>query len=169
MTPTLKRFSSDIGRDYPLPLMSARWRPVAVDLPSATPDFWKRYHAYRRIRDAETRPDDPVTPDEIVEGQMKRDDPFDIHYHYEISRGSLMLSWFTASTSRPGSPGHDSNKHIMWFGASVHPDHRRGGIGKAWIPLAVELMDRHGCTTFSSGTEEESGHAFLGGSGLRRS
>jgi mycothiol synthase len=141
--------------------MSARWTPVAVDLPSATPDFWRRYHAYRRIRDAETRPDVPVTPDDIVEGQMKRDDPFDIHYHYEIARGSLMLSWFTASTSRPGSPGHESNKHIMWFGASVHPDHRRAGMGKAWIPLAVELMDRHGCTTFSSGTEEESGHGFL--------
>jgi len=141
--------------------MSARLTPIEVDPKTAPPDFWKRYHAYRRMSDAETRPDDPAIPDDIVEGQMKRDDPFDMHYHYEIARDPLMLSWFTASTSKPGSPGHESNKHIMWFGASVHPDHRRAGIGKAWIPLALELMDRHGCTTFSSGTEEESGHAFL--------
>jgi mycothiol synthase len=141
--------------------MSAEWTPVEVDPKTATPDFWKRYHAYRRIRDAETRPDVPSIPDAIAEGQMTRDDPFDLQYRYEIARDPLMLGWFTASTSKPGSPGHDSNKHIMWFAASVHPDHRRTGIGRTWIPLAIELMDRHGCTTFSSGTEEESGHAFL--------
>jgi GNAT superfamily N-acetyltransferase len=141
--------------------MLDRLTPVEVDPRTATPDFWRRYHAYRRIREAETRPDDPVTPDGIVESQMKRDDPFDTHYQYEMTRDGLMLSWFTASTSKPGSPGHDSNKHIMWFGASVHPDHRRSGIGRTWIPLAVELMDRHACTTFSSGAEEESGHGFL--------
>jgi mycothiol synthase len=45
--------------------------------------------------------------------------------------------------------------------ASVHPTHRRRGLGRGWIPLALELMDRHGCTTLSTGTEEESGHAFL--------
>src|ERR1700687_3471851 len=95
VTPTLKRFSSDIGRDYPLPLMSARLTPIEVDPKTATPDFWKRYHAYRRMRDAETRPDDPAIPDDVVEGEMKRDDPFDKHYHYEIARDPLMLSWFT--------------------------------------------------------------------------
>jgi GNAT superfamily N-acetyltransferase len=141
--------------------MSAKLTPVEVDPKTATPGFWKRYHAYRRLRDAETRPDDPTIPDDIFEGQMKRDDPFDKQYHFEIARDPLMLSWFTASTSKPGSPGHDSNKHIMWFAASVHPDHRRAGIGRTWIPLAAELMDRHGCTTFSSGAEEESGHGFL--------
>jgi GNAT superfamily N-acetyltransferase len=141
--------------------MSARLTPIEVDPKTATPDFWKRYHAYRRMRDAETRPDVPAIPDHIVESQMKRDDPFDLQYHYEMARDPVMLSWFTASTSKPGSPGHESNKHIMWFNASVHPDHRRAGIGRTWIPLAVALMDRHGCTTFSSGTEEESGHIFL--------
>jgi GNAT superfamily N-acetyltransferase len=141
--------------------MSAMFTPIEVDPKTATPDFWKRYHAYRRIRGAETRPDDPVTPNSIVEGEMKRDDPFDTHYQYEIARDPIMLGWFTASTSKQGSPGYESNKHIMWFGASVHPAHRRSGVGRTWIRLAVELMDRHGCTTFSAGTEEESGHAFL--------
>ena len=141
--------------------MLGRLAQVEVDPKSAAPDFWKRYHAYRRLRNAETRPNDPVQPDEVQERDMQRDDPFEFHYCYEVGRNSLMLSWFTATTARPGSPGYESNKHLMWFDASVHPDDRRSGLGKTWIPLAVELMDRHGCTTLSTGSEEASGHAFL--------
>ena len=135
--------------------------PAAVDTKTASEDFWKRYHAYRRLRHAETRPEDPVQPDDLVEKDMKRDDPFEIKYRYEISRDGVLLSWFNASTSKPGSPEYETNKHILWADASVHPDHRRQGLGRTWIPLALELMDRHGCTTLSMGTEEESGHAFL--------
>jgi GNAT superfamily N-acetyltransferase len=102
-----------------------------------------------------------VKPDDLVEKDMKRDDPFDIRYRYEVVRDGQLVSWFAASTARPGSPGYESNKHILWADASVHPAHRRRGIGRVWIPIALELMDRHGCTTLSMGTEEESGHEFL--------
>jgi GNAT superfamily N-acetyltransferase len=135
--------------------------PAAVDTRTAPPEFWTRYHAYRRLRHAETRPEDPVKPDDLVEKELKQQEPFDIRYRYEVVRDGLLLSWFVARTSKPGSPGYESNKHIMWVDASVHPDHRRQGIGRTWMPLALELMDRHGCTTLSMGTEEESGHAFL--------
>jgi mycothiol synthase len=135
--------------------------PVAVEPKTAPHDFWKRYHAYRVVRDMETRPDDPVKPDDLVEMELKRDDPFEFQYRYEIARDGVMLSWFTATTTRPGTPEHETNKHILWADASVRPDHRRKGLGRAWIPVVLELMDRHGCTTLSMGTEEESGHAFL--------
>jgi GNAT superfamily N-acetyltransferase len=92
---------------------------------------------------------------------MKHDEPFDIRYRYELVRDGRLLSWFVASTAKPGSPGYESNKHILWGDASVHPEHRRQGIGRTWIALALELMDRHSCTTLSMGTEEEPGHAFL--------
>jgi GNAT superfamily N-acetyltransferase len=141
--------------------MISNWSPAAVDAKSAPPDFWVRYHAYRRLRHAETRPQDPIKPDDLVELDMKREDPFGIEYRYELARDGLILSWFDASTARPGSPGYESNKHLLWAAASFHPDHRRHGLGRSWIPLALELMDRHGCTTLSMGTEEESGHAFL--------
>jgi GNAT superfamily N-acetyltransferase len=135
--------------------------PAAVDTKTAPRDFWARYHEYRRLRLNETRPDDPVKPDDLVEKDMKRDDPFDIRYRYEVVRDGQLVSWFFASTARPGAPGYESNKHILWADASVHPAHRRRGIGRVWIPIALELMDRHDCTTLSMGTEEESGHEFL--------
>jgi GNAT superfamily N-acetyltransferase len=43
----------------------------------------------------------------------------------------------------------------------VRRGHRRQGIGRSWLPLVLELMDRHGCTVLSMGADEESGHAFL--------
>ncbi len=141
--------------------MISNLAPAAVDPTTAPQDFWMRYHAFRRLRHAETRPEDPAKPDDLVEQEMKRPDPFRIRYRYEMARDGVLLSWFYASTSMPGSPGHDTNKHILWAEASVHPEHRRRGIGQGWIPLTLELMDRHGCTTLSMGTEEESGRAFM--------
>lgn len=141
--------------------MTNRWTPVEVDAAGAGPDFWKRYHAYRRLRHAETRPDDPITPDRVVEDEMKREDPFELYYRYEISSGGQMLSWFKASAVPPGTPEYESNKHLLWADWSVHPDYRRRGIGRSWIPVVLQIMERNSYTTLGIGTEEASGHAFL--------
>jgi GNAT superfamily N-acetyltransferase len=135
--------------------------PQAVDARTAPREFWARYHAYRRIRHAESRPGDPLKPDDLVEIAMKHDNPFEIQYRFEISRDGQMISDFLAATAAPGAPGYESNKPFMWVAASVHPDHRRHGIGRSWIPLILQLMARHGCTTLTADTYEESGHQFL--------
>jgi mycothiol synthase len=72
-----------------------------------------------------------------------------------------MLSWFSAEATRPGAPGYDTNKHLLWTECSVHRDHRRRGIGRTWIPLVLEIMDQHSHTTVGAESEEDSGHAFL--------
>ena len=66
--------------------------PAQVDFKSADADFWKRYHAYRRIRHEESRPDDPLRPDDVEEIRLKRESPFDLDYHYEIAREGELLS-----------------------------------------------------------------------------
>jgi GNAT superfamily N-acetyltransferase len=141
--------------------MTIGWKHIEVDVASASPDFWARYHEFRRLRHAETRPDDPITPDHVVENEMKREDPFELHFRYEIAEGNKMLSWFRAGAIRPGTPGYDTNKHLLWSDWAVHRDHRRRGIGRSWIPLVLEIMDRHSYTTLGISTEEQSGHAFL--------
>jgi mycothiol synthase len=141
--------------------MTAGIKHVEVDPGTASPDFWARYHAYRRARHDEVRPEDPIDPDGVVELKMKRGDPFEIHYFYEVAHGDRMLSWFRSGIVKPGTPEYETNKHLFWVDWSVHRDHRRKGIGRSWIPLAIDLMDRHGCTVFSAGAEENSGHAFL--------
>jgi GNAT superfamily N-acetyltransferase len=135
--------------------------PARVDFKSAGADFWKRYHAYRALRHEESRPGDPLRPNHIEEMQLKRDSPFDIEYRYEIAVDGLLVSWFSGSTSKPGTPGYDSNKHLFWADLYVRPDHRRHGLGSSWLPVLLELMDTHGCSVVGIGTEETSGHAFL--------
>jgi GNAT superfamily N-acetyltransferase len=141
--------------------MTGNLSPAGVDARTAPREFWTRYHAYRRLRHAESRPGDPVKPDDLVEMEMKHQNPFEVQYRYEIARDGQMLSDFFAATAKPGSPGYESNKQFMWASASVHPDHRRRGIGRSWIPLTLDLMDRHGCTTLTLDSHEESGHRFL--------
>jgi GNAT superfamily N-acetyltransferase len=132
-----------------------------VEFKSAGRDFWGRYHEYRRLRRKESRPDDPVRPDDVEERLLKRDSPFDTQHRYEVVKDGRLVSWLSGSTSKPGAPGHESNKHLFWADLYVRPDARRRGIGSSWLPLLVELMDGHGCTVVGLYTEEPSGHAFL--------
>ncbi|HLZ96153.1 MAG TPA: GNAT family N-acetyltransferase [Candidatus Dormibacteraeota bacterium] len=135
--------------------------PREVDANSAPPDFWARYHAFRRARQVESRPDDPLVPDEIEEARMRRPRDFEIVHRYEISRDGEMLSWFGCGTAAPSAPGYEKNRHLMGASWAVAAGHRRKGIGSMWLPIALRLMERHGCTLLTLGSEEESGHAFL--------
>ena len=92
---------------------------------------------------------------------MLRPREFEIVYRYEISRDGEMLSWFGCGTARPGAPGYDKNRHLMGASWAVDRRHRRRGIGSTWLPVVLGLMERHGCTLLTLGSEEESGHAFL--------
>jgi len=132
-----------------------------VEFKSEGRDFWTRYHEYRRLRHMESRPDDPLRPDDVEESLLKRDSPFDIHHHHEVVQDSRLVSWLSGSTSKPGAPGHETNKHLFWAYIYVRPDARRRGVGTSWLPLLVELMDAHGCTVVGLNAEEPSGHAFL--------
>jgi mycothiol synthase len=135
--------------------------PALVDPATAGADFWQRYHEFRRVRQAESRPDDPIRPDDLEEKRMRHVDPFRTEYRYEISIGGAMASGFYGETVRAGTAEYEKNKHLFWVDVYVRPDQRRRRIASSWLPLLLELVDRHGCTTIGMGAEEESGHAFL--------
>lgn len=135
--------------------------PVPVDPATAGSDFWLRYHAFRRVQQKESRPDDPLRPDADEEALLKRPDPFRAHECFEISSDGKMLGWFVGSTVTRQSPEYATNKHLYEAGIYVLPEHRRHDIGAAFLPVIVELMTRHGSTTVSFWAEEESGHEFL--------
>jgi GNAT superfamily N-acetyltransferase len=135
--------------------------PAPIDFKTAGPEFWKRYHVYRRLRHKESRPDDPMRPDDVEEKRLQRDSPFDFEYHYEIAKDGILLSWFSGQTLKPGTPEYEGGKHLFWGDIFVRPDRRRQGLASSWLPLVVELMDKHGCTKVGFSTEDAPGHAFL--------
>jgi GNAT superfamily N-acetyltransferase len=141
--------------------MAAPHAPARVDFMSAGPDFWKRYHAFRRLRQQESRPDDPARPDEVEEKWLKRESPFNFRYTYIYSKGGVVQGQVSGSTIKPGTPDYDSNKHLFWADLYVRHDARRQGVASSFLPLLLELMDAHGCSVLGIGTEEPSGHAFL--------
>lgn len=135
--------------------------PQPVDFLTASADLWKRYHEYRGARKRHERPDDPLRPDDAEERRLRRANPQEFDYRYEISCDGAIVSMLGASTVRPENPEHATNKHLMWADAYVRPEHRRRRIGASWLPLILELMDRHGCTTLGMGTEDKAGHSFM--------
>lgn len=72
-----------------------------------------------------------------------------------------MLAWFVAAGVTPESPEYETNKHLIDAEFYVAPGDRRRRIGASFLPLTLELMDRHGSTTVGFWVEEESGHAFM--------
>ncbi len=141
--------------------MGAYGSPQQVDFLNASPELWKSYHEFRRARHKDERPEDPLRPDDAEERRLRRTNPQEFEYRYAISRDGIIVSMLGASTVRPENPEHATNRHLMWMDAYVRPEHRRRRIGASWLPLVLELMERHGCTTLGMGTEDKAGHAFM--------
>ncbi len=135
--------------------------PSRVDPAIADDEFWTRYHAFRRLRQKESRPEDPLGNDADEKALMIRPDPFQLQDHFEISRSGQMLSWFAGDTVSQSSPEYFSKKHLYEADFYVLSHHRRRGIGASWLPVVLELMDLHGRTKVGFWAEEESGHEFL--------
>lgn len=138
------------------PVVPARVEPLA-----ARPDFWTRYHEFRRARRAAARPEDDLRPDEEEEATLKRDNPFRRQDRYEIAIAGRMVSFFEGFAIAPESPEYETNKHLYDVDVYVVEDRRRERIGASWLPLVVERLDAYGCTTAGFWSEEQSGHEFM--------
>jgi len=140
---------------------SVTFIPVPFEPRDASPEQWARYHAYRRLRHAETRPEDPPLPDDVVEARMRRGDPFGEERRLLLEHGGRVIGSFYGGRVKPGAPGYASNQHLLWADASVLANERRQGIGRLWARRALDLMDDWGTTVLTCHTEEDDGHAFL--------
>jgi mycothiol synthase len=132
---------------------------------SASRDEWARYHAYRRLRRAEFRPDEPLPPDEVIELRQKRPDPHQWRRWFHTVDGDVVVGELEAEGARPESPEYATNSHLLWTEGYVLEAHRRRGIARSWLPRVLELMDEHGATVVGTWTEDETGHGMLRGLG----
>jgi GNAT superfamily N-acetyltransferase len=126
-----------------------------------TKEQWAALHRYRRIRHQEVRPEDPLTPDEIVEEQMKKDTPFGENFVFAVWDDGEIVSQCGYWLMNDKDPGWETNKHLLWGGGSVLATHRRRGIATMWARKILEVAKENDKTVLSTGTEEEIGHEFL--------
>jgi mycothiol synthase len=141
--------------------MRGEWVPSPVDPVKAGEDFWRRYHEFRRVRQKETRPDEPVRYDADEEAHMKRLSPFQGDDRFEIAGRGEMLGLLHGTYTKPESPEYESNKHLYEADIFVRTTDRRNGVASSFLPVIVELLDRRGCTIVGFWIEEDAGHGFM--------
>ncbi len=144
----------------------ARYHPRVIRLEEfvperATPEQWRRYHAYRRRRHDEHDPEKPLAPDEAAETLMKHRDSFNHRRWFVATLDDRVVSGLVIGAAKPTSPEYATKRHLMWAEAWVLRDHRRQGIGRGWVPTVVDAMDGYGATVLSTGPDEDAGHAFV--------
>jgi len=122
---------------------------------------WAAFHTFRRLRHQEDNPDHPLLPDEVFEQDMKREDPFRDRRYFWVWDGKRVVADFGCGAVKPGAPGYESNRHLLWCGAGVIKPYRRRHLGRRLLGVARAQMDVFGATTLTAGTDQPDGHAFL--------
>ncbi len=143
---------------------------VPFDPETASREEWRRFHAFRRARQAETDPEDPVLEDETIERMLRRRHPL-----WEVTRHAVLgpedpkvqIGEVYFERSRPGSASHGTNAHLAWVGVDLLRAHRREGIGRRMLGEVVELARSHGRTVLQGWCEEEDGKAFAAAVGAK--
>jgi len=136
---------------------------VPFDPETATREEWARYHAYRRLRHAETDPDDPVGEDATAEAWMRRPHPHWKSFHRAVldpEPPHPMIGEVYFEVTRPGSPSHETNKHIAWVGLELLRHYRHAGLGRSLLPHILTQAREHERTVLQSWSEEADGKAF---------
>lgn len=126
----------------------------------------ERLHAFRRARQLEDAPDDPLSPDEVFEAEWG-EDPFRLRHVHMVVDGATAVGWLVASAVAPAAPEHASGGHLLDAEVWVLEPYRRRGIARGLLAEIVALMDRHRATVWTTVTALDSGHAFLGALGAR--
>ncbi len=144
-----------------MPTPSAPIEIIEFDAPTASPELWRLYHAYRRLRHAETDPDDPLLPDDLTEKSMKRVDPYEAVRRYAALREGHMVGLLYVDWWNPEAPAYAENAHYIWLFAATLAPARRQGIGTALARQALAVMDAQGKTKATTWSEEEDGYGYL--------
>lgn len=144
----------------------SRWQPVEFKPKEASRQDWDRFHEYRRVRHMDTHPDDPITPDEIVEMNYLRDDPFGNLREFSLFDNDKKIASLGVYALKPDAPGYEENKEHLWGGGSVRKEHRRQGIGTALLFKLVEMMKEYERSIFTTGVQEDDGFEFMAWLGL---
>ena len=122
---------------------------------------WGRYHAFRRLEQAEFRPDEPLAPDDVIEAREKRPDPFNWSRSFHVVDGGEVVAELEAEGPRPDSPEYPTNSHLLWASGYVLRAQRRRGIALGMVPRVLELLVEYGATVLSSFAEDDTGHGLL--------
>ena len=146
--------------------MGRRANFVPFDPSTSSPADWARFHRYRRLRHAESRPEDPALDDPTAEQAVRNEaaNPEFDAFRFAIvdaDRPDYQIGNFVYGFLRPDSPSYAENRHVAQVQIAVIEPWRRQGIARQALARVRELMDVHGHDVILGSTSEADGKAFL--------
>lgn len=140
---------------------------------TATREEWARFHAFRRVRHAESSPEDPVGEDATVEQWIHKfdRDPEEANIRWQVvlaDQPDVMVGEVDYTYRLPAAADFATTGHGGWGGISLVAPMRRHGIGRRLLRLIYDAMATHGQRLMISATTEPDGMAFLDAIGAER-
>lgn len=120
--------------------MSHKWTVRQFDPNTVEPEEWAAYHVWRRSRNLEDSPDEPVSPDHVIEENMKRPNINSIPDRHAAWIDGEMVAFCESWAPRPGTPEYETNKHLGWVSFGVLTPARGQGIGSELLRRSAEFM-----------------------------
>lgn len=140
--------------------------PAGIDLRpfdplTASRADWDQLHAYRRLRQQEDHPGEPLPPDADFEHQLLQPQPLFEARRIIAMRGGAYVGNLVLGFRRPGSPDSADHAGFIDAGGGVPLALRRQGIGTALLAALLGFMQDNGRTTATARAQLPDGHAFL--------
>lgn len=126
---------------------------------------WKQYHEYRRLKNKEVNPEDPISGDESMEKAIManvQNSEAEIYLTTIVERktnkvvGDIMRAVITKS-----SPSFEGTKHLVQCDIYILKDHRRQGLGTRALKTVYDFAIEKEKALLITGAEEDSGRSFL--------
>ncbi len=131
------------------------------DPETAHPDAWAAFHAYRRIRNEEDDPGEPLLSDAECEHVMRRRWPLNESRRMVAIHAGAIIGSVGLTFRRPEAADCGAHAPFLWMWGGVVQPWRRQGVAAALLRPALALMQADGRTTASLSAEVPDGHAFL--------
>lgn len=106
-----------------------------VDLSQASDGLMAQVVALTHALDAEARPEDPPYPAQVIEARFRATSKLWQRSEWIALAEGRLIGHATFVMNFTGS-----NEHIREVGISVHPDHRRRGLGRALFAAGVSAI-----------------------------
>jgi GNAT superfamily N-acetyltransferase len=128
---------------------------------SATPEDWRAFHSYLRLRAAEENPDDPIVGDDVRQRDMLIDWPlFETHRVLALIDGQIAGSLMTWMRRR-GTPDYEAHAQHISADAGVRKSARRQGVGTVLLAELAAIMRERGFVTATLSARVGDGTKFL--------
>lgn len=127
----------------------------------APADLWAGLHAFRRVRHAESFPEDPLLSDAEYEAMEREPSCFGRRVAWMARVDGQTVGFLHTFLADPTAPGMAVVERHLAAGGGVVKAWRRHGVGTRLLACLHGLMAANGKAMATLTTSEPDGHAFL--------